>query len=106
MAGSSTHDVLIAGGGPTGASAALVLARAGWRVCLLNRSSTPPVSCAVVRTGETLPGASARRSACLESGPRFCGTVIFRHPAAWRGGTANSQTNRTAFSIPPAGLAS
>lgn len=37
----SRYDVLVIGGGPAGATAGLVLAREGWRVLLLERSSFP-----------------------------------------------------------------
>ena len=36
-----TYDALIIGGGPSGATTALLLARAGWRVALTEKSSFP-----------------------------------------------------------------
>lgn len=38
---SETFDVIIAGGGPAGATAALILARAGIRVCVLEKDTHP-----------------------------------------------------------------
>ena len=60
-------DVIVAGAGPAGSVAALMLARAGARVCLLERESMPrPKLC-----GDTLnPGAVATLAAIgLEGGP-------------------------------------
>jgi flavin-dependent dehydrogenase len=60
-------DVIVAGAGPAGSVAALVLARAGARVCLLERESLPrPKLC-----GDTLnPGAVATLAGLgLEGGP-------------------------------------
>ena len=37
----TVHDAIVIGAGPAGASAALLLARAGWSVALLERSSFP-----------------------------------------------------------------
>lgn len=56
VSGPSTFDVLIVGAGPSGAVAATVLARAGARVCLVDRARFPrPKLC-----GDTLnPGALA-----------------------------------------------
>jgi 2-polyprenyl-6-methoxyphenol hydroxylase-like FAD-dependent oxidoreductase len=52
VADGRAYDAFIVGSGPAGASAAIVLAREGWRVCLLHKSAPRP------RTGETLPAAS------------------------------------------------
>ena len=56
VSGPSTFDVLIVGAGPSGAVATTVLARAGARVCLVDRARFPrPKLC-----GDTLnPGALA-----------------------------------------------
>lgn len=37
----SSYDVVIAGGGPAGSTAAIVLARAGFRVCILEKDTHP-----------------------------------------------------------------
>ena len=56
--GPDRHDVLVAGGGPAGAVAALVLARAGRRVLLADRGDEgAPRSAAL---GETLPAVAVR----------------------------------------------
>src|SRR5678809_249051 len=36
-----TYDVVIAGGGPAGATAAIILARAGFSVCVLEKETHP-----------------------------------------------------------------
>src|SRR5436853_7565493 len=35
------HDALVLGGGPAGATAGLILARAGWRVAIAEKSAFP-----------------------------------------------------------------
>jgi len=55
-AATKTHDVIIVGAGPSGSLAALVLARAGKRVALLDRSSFPR--------------------------PKVCGNCV--NPSAWK----------------------
>lgn len=49
------YDVLVAGAGPAGSAPAILLARAGLRVCLLDRDEQRPF-----RIGESLPGATGR----------------------------------------------
>ncbi|WP_439680072.1 tryptophan 7-halogenase [Embleya sp. MST-111070] len=57
--GRRRHDVIVAGGGPAGASAAITLARAGRSVLLADAGSGPPA------IGEALPAAAGRLLADL-----------------------------------------
>ncbi|RWF89741.1 MAG: FAD-dependent oxidoreductase, partial [Mesorhizobium sp.] len=41
MKRASTHDAIIIGAGPAGTSAALVLARRGWAVAIVEKSAFP-----------------------------------------------------------------
>jgi 2-polyprenyl-6-methoxyphenol hydroxylase-like FAD-dependent oxidoreductase len=91
------YDALIVGGGPAGASAALVLARAGWRVGLLHRSPPParhPLSASLVRTGETLPAESRTTLGALGLWPAFLQDGHLQSPgtvAWWDGETPLEQ---------------
>jgi len=50
-----SYDVIIAGGGPAGCSAAMVLCQAGLKVCIVD-----PLPQRAVKEGESLPGAALR----------------------------------------------
>src|SRR5690606_13472546 len=50
------HDALILGAGPAGATAALLLARAGWNVAIVEKSDFPRRKvCGEFLSGTTLP---------------------------------------------------
>lgn len=60
-------DVIVAGAGPAGSVAALMLARAGARVCLLERD--------LIGGAHWLASAAAAAGAKLECGVRVCGPI-------------------------------
>jgi len=51
-----TYDALVIGGGPSGATAALLLARAGWNVVLAEKTAYPrPKVCGEFISATSLP---------------------------------------------------
>jgi menaquinone-9 beta-reductase len=77
-------DVVIAGGGPAGAFAAIGLARAGWRVLLVTSARRPH---AVEGLSERVVGALER--ACCRRAMAAIGARA-RREASWNGGTAHA----------------